>query len=70
MYVARLICSDPSCAEEQSAEVATVAELDALACECGCALEIIGWPDWAEDALADAIIVRLRESQPPLRRAA
>jgi hypothetical protein len=48
-----------------------VAELEALACDCGCALEIVGWPDWTDEDLAEAIIVHLRERVPaPVRRAA
>jgi hypothetical protein len=71
MFTARLVCSDDGCAEERIAEAATVAELEALACDCGCTLEIVGWPDWAEDVLAEAIIVHLRERVPaPVRRAA
>ena len=47
MYSARLVCSDPGCAEEIAGDAATLRELDALICECGCALEVIGWPDVA-----------------------
>ena len=46
MFVARLICSDSDCAEEELIEAETLAELEAMACDCGCALTIIGWPDW------------------------
>jgi hypothetical protein len=71
VLVARMICSDPECAEEMTAEAATLPELEAMACNCGCALEIIGWPDWADDEIAEAIIVRLRRpGGGPLRRAA
>ena len=72
MFVARLICSDPDCADDLTAEVATIAELEALACDCGCAFEVIGWPDWSDEAIAEAIILRLRQesSESPLRRAA
>ncbi len=45
VFVARLICSDQDCAETSTVEAATLRELELLACECGCALEIIGWPD-------------------------
>ena len=45
VFVARLICSDPACAEELASEAAPLRELEVLACDCGCALEIIGWPD-------------------------
>jgi hypothetical protein len=71
MFTARLVCPDADCAEELIAEAETVAELDALACQCGCALEIVGWPDWADDDVAEAIILHLhRRRQPPARRAA
>jgi hypothetical protein len=52
MFVARLICSDTDCAEEATVEAASLAELEALLCDCGCAFEVIGWPDWAEVAAA------------------
>jgi hypothetical protein len=48
--MARLICSDPECAEELSAEARTLRELEALACDCGCGLAIVGFPDRVEEA--------------------
>jgi len=48
MFVARLICSDTDCADERVLEAETLAELEAMACDCGCVLEIIGWPDWVK----------------------
>jgi hypothetical protein len=60
MYVARLVCSDAECAEEQSFEVATLAELELLACDCGCTLEVIAFPDWTDEEIAAAIVRRLR----------
>jgi hypothetical protein len=60
VFLARLICSDPGCAEELSAEAATLAELETLACECGCALELIAWPDWADGPLAEVVPLRRR----------
>ncbi len=62
VFVARLICSDPACAEDVVAEAATLRELEALACECGCALEVVGWPDAVR---AEATVVRLRVRTPP-----
>jgi hypothetical protein len=49
VYVARLICSDTDCAADVSAEGRTIRELEALICDCGCALAIIGWPDWIDE---------------------
>ena len=59
MFVARLICSDSDCAEEQEIHAASLAELERLLCECGCALEVIAWPDWIEDG-AQVIALRGR----------
>lgn len=58
MLVARLICSDEACADAFEARAATLAELDALACECGCALQVLGWPD-AEEEPAEHVEVEL-----------
>ncbi len=66
MFVARLLCSDPVCAEAISAEARTVRELEALACECGCGLEVIGFPD----AVEEAELVVLRGAAPGELRAA
>jgi hypothetical protein len=41
MLIARLICSAPECTEVYEARGATLAELDALACDCGCGLELV-----------------------------
>lgn len=38
---ALLICTDEACAEEIEAYGTRLEELEALACECGCALQII-----------------------------
>jgi hypothetical protein len=67
MFVARLTCSDAACAAEVTAEGRAVAELETLVCECGCALEIVGWPDWVDDP---AEVVALRVDRADLRRAA
>lgn len=64
MFVARLLCSDPVCAEDIAAEAPTLAELETLACECGCGVEVIGWPDW----VPEGELVVLRQAE--LRRAA
>jgi hypothetical protein len=62
VYVARLICSDAECAAEAAAEARTIRELDSLACDCGCALAIIAWPDWIDEpAEVVALPARPRE---------
>ena len=60
MYVARLVCSDTDCADEVTLEAATLAELETLICDCGCALEIIGWPDVAAEPLAEVVMLRVQ----------
>jgi hypothetical protein len=59
MYRARLVCSDPACVEEIARESATLRELETLICECGCALEIVGWPDVEAELLAPVIMLRV-----------
>jgi hypothetical protein len=59
VYVARLICSDESCADEALGESQTLAEFHTLVCDCGCALAVIGWPDHLDDPAADGVLVRL-----------
>jgi hypothetical protein len=56
MYVARLICSDESCAERVAAEADDLLELLSLACECGCTFEILGLPDWIDDDAGGRIV--------------
>ena len=67
VFVARLICSDAACAEEVAAEAARAPELERLICECGCALEILGWPDWVDEA---GELIALRAPGGTLRDAA
>jgi hypothetical protein len=58
VYTAVLICSDDACTERFEAS-GSLAELQSRACDCGCALEIVGWAEPAVSAdsrmhLADA----------------
>jgi hypothetical protein len=53
MFLALLICSDDDCTYELETW-GTLEELDALACDCGCALQVV--------ALSD---VELIEAEPP-----
>jgi hypothetical protein len=57
MYVARLICSDERCAAQVVAEARSLAELETLACECGCGLAPIGWPDHVDEPIAGLVVV-------------
>ncbi len=69
MFVARLICSDTDCAEEQEIHAGSLQELERLMCDCGCALELIAWPDWAQDS-AEVVHLRARRARGSLREAA
>ena len=40
VFHALLICSDEACAEELEAYGTRLEELEALACECGCAMQV------------------------------
>lgn len=65
MYIARLICTDPACAETLTVEAASLRELETMACECGCGLEILGWPDHVDERpLATVLEFRPRRSRP------
>ncbi len=68
MFVARVICSDTDCAEERVLEAETLAEIEAMICDCGCVLEIIGWPDWVEPRAN--VVIALPARRPALREAA
>ncbi len=48
MWIARLTCSDDGCPDEFDAVAETLAELETLACACGCALHVIGFADRAD----------------------
>jgi hypothetical protein len=69
MFVARLICSDTDCAEEQEIHAGSLAELERLMCDCGCALELIAWPDWVQDS-AEVVHLRAHRARGSLREAA
>jgi len=49
VFIARLICSEEECTDVFEAHAATLAELEALACGCGCALQLLGWADHTDD---------------------
>jgi hypothetical protein len=70
MYTARLVCTDPLCAEEIAGETATLGELYSLLCDCGCALEVVGWPDVAAEPLARIILLRAGRAAAARRSAA
>jgi hypothetical protein len=40
MLIARMLCSDPECAEEREIVIAELAELDRVCCECGFGLVV------------------------------
>jgi hypothetical protein len=36
MWIVRVVCSDPECAEEQEVIVAELDEVEAVVCDCEC----------------------------------
>jgi hypothetical protein len=62
VFHALLICSDESCAEEVEAYGTRLGELEALACECGCAMQVI--------AVSELEFKRARPPAAPLALAA
>lgn len=36
MWIVKVVCSDPDCAEEQEIVVAELDEADEAVCDCGC----------------------------------
>jgi hypothetical protein len=41
---ARLVCSDGNCAVLYEA-YGRAGDIDALGCDCGCGLQVLGWPE-------------------------
>ena len=50
MFIVHVTCSDPDCAEEAEAVVATVAEADDVVCECGFGTVLIAIAELDQDA--------------------
>jgi hypothetical protein len=55
MVRARLICSGEDCAALFEA-LGALGEVEALACDCGCALELLAWPEPADDATGELVL--------------
>lgn len=49
VFLAELVCPDAACAEPFEARAGTVAELESLVCDCGCALRLTRLADIPED---------------------
>lgn len=61
LFLARLLCSDPDCAERVEEHVADLDDLDLLACVCGCTFELLAVSLEAPDAGA---LARLPGARP------
>jgi hypothetical protein len=59
MWFARLVCSDQACPEELDVYAADLEELESLGCDCGCAMQVVGWADAVEDDEAYAVVLAL-----------
>ncbi len=49
MVRALLVCSEDECTDTYEV-YGPLEEIESLACECGCGLAIVGWPDTTEGA--------------------
>ncbi len=56
MVRARLLCSGEDCAGIFEA-LGPLEEVEALACECGCSLEVLAWPEPAERGAAETLVL-------------
>ncbi len=56
VHLALLICCGEGCSERFEAR-GNLAELETLACDCGCGLHVIGWPVPAEAGAASLELV-------------
>jgi hypothetical protein len=57
MWFARLVCSDVTCPEELELYADTLEELETFSCDCGCALQVVGWADAIDDEAALAVVL-------------
>lgn len=47
MWIVKVVCSDPDCAEEQEIIVANLDEADAAVCDCGCCVVTLSVANFA-----------------------
>jgi hypothetical protein len=52
MWIVRVVCSDPECAEEQEIVVAELDEVEAVVCECECCVVAVSVAGFEPLALA------------------
>jgi hypothetical protein len=57
MFYALLICSDDDCTDSFEAW-GSLAELETLACECGCALQLVSLSEAGGDTYAELVLDR------------
>jgi hypothetical protein len=63
MFYALLICSDESCTEELETW-GTLEELEAMACDCGCALQVMSLSEVDFDESAPVVAIVRQRSLP------
>ncbi|MFL5956240.1 MAG: hypothetical protein ACJ756_02210 [Solirubrobacterales bacterium] len=59
VFHALLICSDEACAEEIEAFGTRLEELEAMACECGCALQLLAVSEVEFERAAPPVVLDL-----------
>lgn len=58
MVRARLVCSDEGC-EAVFEALGPLEEVEALACDCGCSLQVLAWPEPAGGPEATLVVLEL-----------
>ena len=58
VFHAQLICSDQACAEEIEAYGMRLEELEAMACDCGCALQLIAVSEIEFERAAPPVVLQ------------
>jgi hypothetical protein len=69
MLLARIVCSDPECAEETEVTVETLDELDGHACECGFGFVLIQVAEEREPRSMQVVQLPERRRAPERRAA-
>lgn len=59
MWIVKVVCSDPDCAEEQELIVAELDEADVAMCDCGCCVEtlsVAGFEPLAQNSVKNLFV--------------
>jgi hypothetical protein len=54
LFRALLVCSDEACEAVEMEVIGPLEEIEALACDCGLGLHLVGWPEAVTEIRADS----------------